>query len=112
MWGIGGRVRCFVFAWLGMLGRLHFFFQPRLGENSQDRGSRIFLGFAKLRKEGRLYHFYLSYFILVGLHGCPAMPMRACSGFLDPMCHMQASEGLSVGEKAGHKSSTRQEAAS
>lgn len=40
------------------------------------------------------------------------MPMRASSGFLDPMCHTKASGGLSVDEKAGHKYSTRQEAVS
>lgn len=63
----------FVLAGLWMLCRLpfFFFFQPRLGESSQDRGSRIFLGFTKLRKEGR-HRFYLSCLVLVGLCGHPA----------------------------------------
>lgn len=79
VWGIGGRVRCFVFAWLGMLGRLHIFFQPRLGESSQVRGSRIFLGFAKPRKEARHQFYDLLYFGWV-----TRLPCYACSGFLDP----------------------------
>lgn len=107
MWGIGGRVRCFVFAWL----RDYFFFSsPGWEKAARDRGSRIFLGFAKPRKEGR--HHFLSELLYFGLCGRPAMPMRASSGFLDPMCHTKASGGLSVDEKAGHKYSTRQEAVS